>query len=465
MSLSMEVEPVWPTERGSGRGRRHGTSSREPFDRWFRYPAGFASDYVALLLDGLELRGGTVVDCFAGSGVTGTAARTRGLAFAGVEAHPLIAELARLKLAPTADPSEVRALSLEVASHGRRAARETPASLSGEVELVRRSFGDTTLGALVAMRDLIKKEQDRPGAGYVKWALLATLRDVADVKVGWPYQRPGSPRKPRFSDPISRFEDRVEMMAYDLEELAAESAIRPYAQVITGDSREPSAWAALEGPFAACVSSPPYLNNFDYADATRLELYFWGDVSTWHEMCRDVRGDMLTATTQQSSVAERNSSIRQLEERGSSLAGVDGPVDEVLAIVGALTDAKRLRGRRSKEYDQVAPAYFLAMWDVLRNLHDNLEDGANAVWLVGDSAPYGVYVDTPRLMGEFAEQVGFRFADDVSLRVRGERWAQNADRHRVPLSERLIVLKKDGPAARPGDVRAAPLPPERQSGR
>ena len=78
MPLSnLQTGTAWPNEPGSGRGRSHGTSSRQPFDRWFRYPAGFASDYVELLLDRLELTEGTVIDCFSGSGVTGTAARAR----------------------------------------------------------------------------------------------------------------------------------------------------------------------------------------------------------------------------------------------------------------------------------------------------------------------------------------------------------------------------------------------------
>ena len=43
-----------------------------------------------------------------------------------------------------------------------------------------------------------------------------------------------------------------------------------------GDSRVPEAWESIApGTAKGCVSSPPYLNNFDYADATRLELYFW----------------------------------------------------------------------------------------------------------------------------------------------------------------------------------------------
>ena len=59
-------------------------------------------------------------------------------------------------------------------------------------------------------------------------------------------------------------------------------------------------------------SSPPYLNNFDYADATRLELYFWGPVASWKEMCESVRSGMLVATTQQTRQAVARAAYEQL---------------------------------------------------------------------------------------------------------------------------------------------------------
>lgn len=454
---SLQARVAWPSEPSSGRGRSHGTSNREPFDRWFRYPAGFASDYVRLLLDRLEITEGTVVDCFAGAGVTGTGARARGLGFAGIEAHPLVAELARLKLTPTATAAQVRALAIEVVTRAKNS--ECVAARSErEPELVQRSFSDDTLPVLLALRELVKERLSEPAALYLKWALLGTLRDVANVKVGWPYQRPGLPRKPRHADPLERFETRAQTMADDLESIAGSAlksdervgdgtrgADRVTAQVVVGDSRDPEAWAKFSGPAAGCIASPPYLNNYDYADATRLELYFWGEVSTWGDMCREVRGDMLTATTQQSSVREMKAAKADLEQRG---AGPGGPVEEILVLVDAIAQAKRRRERRSKEYDQVAPAYFLAMWGILENLYRHLAPGSTALWLVGDSAPYGVHVDTPRLIGELAQQVGFEFAEDVSLRARGNRWGQNADRHKVPLAERIIVLNRRGDGAR-----------------
>ena len=77
---------------------------------------------------------------------------------------------------------------------------------------------------------------------------------------------------------------------------------------------------------------------------------------------------------------------------------------------------------------------------VLKNLVSHLEPGSSALWIIGDSAPYGVYVDTPALIGELASAAGFDLREDLTLRARGDRWATAADRHQVPLTERLLVL-------------------------
>jgi hypothetical protein len=209
----------------------------------------------------------------------------------------------------------------------------------------------------------------------------------------------------------------------------------PNASVAAGDSRLAEAWKAIgEGGAHGCVSSPPYLNNFDYADATRLELYFWGEVTSWSQMCATVRSDMITATTQQSSVG----SARAAEENLQVLGDV---ADQVAQITTRLTTERKSR-KRGKEYDRVVPDYFAAIADVLRNLSGALRPGSPAVWLVGDSAPYGVYIDTPYLIGQIGQSVGLVPEKDVILRRRGNRWNKNATRHNVELSERLILLRR-----------------------
>jgi hypothetical protein len=426
---------AWPSEPGSGRGRRHGTSSYQPLDRWFRYPAGFASDYVGLLLDRLGLDNGLVIDCFTGSGVTGTAALSRGLEFFGIEAHPLIAELASLKVAPVCSGASVRVLTAEIAEEVSgliETGSSDPVSLTGEYPLlVQRSFDASVLHQLALLRQVILSHSEDAATAYAKWALLATLRDVANVKVGWPYQQPGQQRVARYRDPVERFVARAGWIADDLEGIGPRLA----ASVVCGDARDPGAWAALgEDGAKACVASPPYLNNFDYADATRLELYFWGDVTSWSQMCSKVRAGMLTATTQQSSRTEQSEAVAGLAAMGSL-------GERVLSLTELLTKRRGDRAR-GKEYDQVTPAYFAGMSKVLSNLAVALKAGAPCVWLIGDSAPYGVYVDTPQMIGELACMFGFEVEADLTLRQRGNRWQGAAGRHTIALTERLLVFRR-----------------------
>ncbi|MCX4469100.1 site-specific DNA-methyltransferase [Micromonospora sp. NBC_01655] len=429
-------EPL-PVVPASGQGRSHGTSSSEAFDRWFRYPAGFASDYVSLLLSRLEIPARSViVDPFAGSGVTGTSARRMNYSFFGIEAHPAIAELAVLKLQPAPrDASELTKVGMRLTEHAQRVADEVSRVAKPETDLIRRCFTPDVLAQLVSVRELIKGGEAGDWYLHAKWALLSTLRDVAAVRVGWPYQNPTKVRKPRFTDPLSRFRQRLEWMRDDLVTAESQPSDDLELQVVHGDSTDQRSWDSLDpGSAHGCVSSPPYLNNFDYADATRLEMYFWGDISNWAEMCTTIRSKMITATTQQSSVGAALAANESLEDYGDVSKRISDVTDDL--------KNERLARKRGKEYDRVVPDYFSAIGKVLTNLFAALEPGAPVVWLVGDSAPYGVYVDTPSIIAELAEHVGFIAEDDRPLRRRGQRWAQNTTRHQVELSERLLTLRR-----------------------
>ena len=407
----------------------YGTSRERTFDRWFRYPAGFSPDALRLAADAARAqRGAIVAEPFLGSAAS--ASGLPGCYVVGIEAHPLIADLAATKLAP---PPAAADLLRDAAERLAEIAASRTADLGAEHELVRRCFEPVVLERLAALRDALTERPREPWRRHLRWALLGTLRDVASVKIGWPYQRPALERAAPYTDPTGRFLARAEMIAADL---ALEKSERPSGRVVRGDARSAAAWRRAAGgvQFDACVSSPPYLNNFDYADATRLELYFLGIASSWAEMCRRVRGDMIVATTQQSARALARRAAATLRSHAAIASEV-----ETLTKKLAVERAHRGRG---KEYDQVVPSYFADIARVLAHLHRHLAPGGRVAWVVGDSAPYGVYIDTPALIAKLAAEAGFKRGDDITVRSRGLRWRQNGSRHQVPLSERLITFSR-----------------------
>lgn len=408
-----------------GVGAVNGTSRTEPFDRWFRYPAGFSKEARDAAIASIPPRG-SVIDPFLGSGSSATGLIGRKVV--GIEAHPLIAELAALKLRPLGgDVNDLRSQAHDLSEAVRGSS--TKRSIQSENELVKKCFSPAVLRQLVDLRDGIV-ESEGVWRDYLKWAMLATLRDVARVKVGWPYQRPAQSRKAPYHDPLARFSWRVGLMADDLS-----MSDRPSGNVVHGDARDPNAWAQAAPPrrFAASVSSPPYLNNFDYADATRLELYFLGVASTWREMCDSVRCDMLTATTQQSDRRSAERARSDLEQFGKTGT-------EILELSDRLS-IERAKRTRGKEYDQVVPSYFVGISEVLTQMERRLNRGAKCAWIVGDSAPYGIQVDTPRLIGELAECCGYTMVKSEEIRSRGMKWRTNGTRHQVRLSEKLILFE------------------------
>lgn len=419
------------------RGGSNGSSRVRAFDRWFRYPAGFSSDALSAALNAIGDGDRTwLADPFAGAATTGQLAIENGWQFAGIEAHPAIAELSQLKFSRPGEPDGLRDAANELLD------RAVAQSTDAEAEMVQRCFEQDILEELVGLRMAIT-ESDSVWATHLKWALLGSLRDLASVKVGWPYQRPGIARRAPHKDVRRRFFQRVDLIAEDLTGAPAPRNSR----VIQGDSRLSQSWTDAMGTrkASACVTSPPYLNNFDYADATRLEAYFWGIARSWGELCSGVRADMLTATTQQTRVRTSDEALKAFRHATKTSATIDGHI--------ASLENERIRRGRGKEYDRILAPYFLGIGQVLSNLYRHLQPDARSVWIVGDSAPYGIYIDTPKLIADLATEVGFEFEDDLLVRDRGARWRTNGTRHQVELSERMIVLKKPNGGRRGDGVR------------
>src|SRR5260370_10722154 len=78
---------------------KNGPSRKRPFDRWFRYPAGFAPETLDRCFEAARIRRGELlVDPFAGVATTATSGIAHGVRFRGIEVHPLIADVGSLKL-------------------------------------------------------------------------------------------------------------------------------------------------------------------------------------------------------------------------------------------------------------------------------------------------------------------------------------------------------------------------------
>ena len=78
-------------------------------------------------------------------------------------------------------------------------------------------------------------------------------------------------------------------------------------------------------------------------------------------------------------------------------------------------------------------AYFRDLAQVFHELRRVTRDGCKVCFVIGDSAPYGVYVPVDRWLGELAISSGLHNYSFEKLRDRNTKWKNR--KHRVPLHE------------------------------
>lgn len=207
-------------------------------------------------------------------------------------------------------------------------------------------------------------------------------------------------------------------------------------EIIKGDAREIASYTDPDS-IDLIVTSPPYLNNYDYADRTRLETYFWGIYNSWSDITRDVRDHLIIAATTQIRRTAMNGvdqcpSIREVNKAVHS---------QLQVIIQQLSELRKTKAGK-KTYDLMVAGYFEDMLKVIKNVYIILKPGSQFILVLGDSAPYGVYVPTDEIIGKLATSVGFSSYHIDVLRTRGEKWANNTQRHKVPLRESILTVIK-----------------------
>ncbi len=367
-----------------------------------------------------------VLDPFGGSGTTCLAAQESGMSSYATEVHPTVARIARAKLAWSANPDDLRAVVRRVLNVvEQKHPVDVPAS-----PLVAKCFPDLkSLENLLRVRDAVTALPFGEPSSELAWlAFVSIIRACSPAGTAqWQYVLPNK-TKSRVAEPVSAFAAAGETFATDMETRRFLLGDAPSdAHVLTADARTldgvPDAWAD------AVITSPPYANNYDYADALRLEQVVLGEIQGWSDL-RPLRDVLLRSATQ--NIGSWNAD----EALESPL--MDPIIEEFMPVYDELAEVRKTRGGH-KAYHTMLAGYFFDNAKVFHALRRKTVPGAKVCYVVGDSAPYGVHAPVERWLGELAVAAGFSSWAFSKVRDRNTKWKNR--KHTHPLHEGYLWIE------------------------
>jgi len=407
-----------------------------PRHRWYFVKEGFSPKLVqkAIETDGVK-RGDVLVDPFSGSGTAALTGALAGLNTQAFEINPFLRFLSAAKLLNPRAESISKQSDIILKALRRSAA----SNLEGYSTFTKGNRWNRWLFPTSVLRSFESGRRElarfSPNSRkLLRLALIGAAMDCCNATrdgkclryaTGWKDDE-ATPTKLR-----ERFESRVEAIVTDLESSPVENR---KTKVIEGDAR--LLVGKMKSRFKLCVTSPPYLNSFDYSDVYRPELFLGGFVESNEGLMkirlRTIRSHV--QATWKSPTKKRFGGLYELcvsslRERGDELWNPRLPT--------------------------MVQAYFEDMDLVLRSLRKKARPDAS-LWLVVSTSAYAsVEIPVDLILAEIGQEAGWYLREVGVLRYlrsssQHVEHVSDADRKSVPLRESVVIFDANRPVSSKG---------------
>lgn len=406
-----------------------GTTSSLPRHRWYYlkegFSANFAEEAISVKLNG-QNRKLNILDPFGGTGTSALTSALLGHQFTAIEVNPFLAFTAQVKTIVEKWDRECFENKLieiiDLSSNGAYSELEGFSTFTQNKSLTKWLFNKSVIRQFTSVVNSIEEVGDIYCNAFKLAALVAVFKCCNAKRDGKALRYKKNWKDLGYSDRdfIREFRVHASMMLRDILDYPIKSENKP--RILTGDSRK--LLSDLEAnSYDLVITSPPYLNSFDYSDVYRPELFLGNFVSNNKELTnirlKTIRSHVQVDWPQQTSVK----------------SGLLEP------ILKKLNQAENLW---SKKIPLMVEAYFDDLNKVIQDTTKNLRQGGQVWMVVGTSAYGGVHIPVDLIIAELANDSGLTFEGIHrlrDLRASGQQW-KRFNTKRSPLRESLIILTK-----------------------
>lgn len=407
-------------------------NKRLPVHRWFKFPQGFSPQLVELMLGELGARSGErVFDPFCGCGTTLLVARQRGYPAWGIDILPVAVFATEVKLRPASD-YDLELLRERISSVLQE--EYFPPSIKAplDINIIRRGYRPDVLSEIMLFNELILREQDAKIRDFLLLGLMSILETVSYTSKDGQFLRlKPHKRIPSVRDVLRR---KLRLMYNDL--TAAQPWLIPPGDLAgrgAGDARVGLADARcfardIDDYADVVITSPPYLNRYDYSRIFSLELCL-NDCARFDDL-KAVRHSLLRS---------------HIESREPETDAVTHPA--LVEVLGNL-EGRRLNNPR---IPIMIKGYFEDMNLVIGELWKVCRPGARLVFVVANARFESEVIPVDLLLCDLARDAGFDVDKIIVTRYKGNSSQQMGRFGRVPVRESIVTWRK--PDGRGGEVR------------
>jgi DNA modification methylase len=397
-----------------------------PVHRWFKFTAGFSAEWVKSLIKRYGNSNSMVLDPFAGSGTTLVSANEMGIPSIGYEKQYFIRHIASDKLQYKINFNKLQKLYSEILN----VQTVNNFNMQEQPKLLQQCYDESTLKTLVSMKNTYTNLCDNTPESEIIWlALTSILRSTSSAGTAqWQYVLPNK-HKRNVIEPRQAFLKKINEIVDDINFFNSRN-VQQIGNILDHDAREKL--EGYENSFDMLITSPPYPNNYDYADATRLEMVFWGDISGWGDLQQKVRYGLVHSCSQQTA-AEKLKLSDILSDK--ALLPI---IDEITPVCNELEKIRMEHGGK-KTYHTMIAAYYRDLAHVFLSVRPLMKENSIICFVIGDSAPYGVYAPADEWLGKLAISAGFKSWSFEKTRDRNIKWKNR--KHRVPLKEGYLWVR------------------------